>query len=369
MFTADVAIMNLSSVSAVSGLLLMIVTGCSGAEGGTGTDTSDVAIGGTKVLALDLKGEQSGTSPSAQNAYWTARLSEIVYLPLGSIPAKLKEIGVVSTLYVPFANTETDAQGFYLRTATAGFLVFRGSEKKVRDWSTNFDFIRKVQVGPQATIMHSGFQRAVDSVWPTIRKQLDVHAGASALPLYITGHSLGGAMAVYATYKSVFDGCLATKVPGDFGGVTKPWADSNIKIDRTGTNAESRCLASKISVTATYTFGQPAVGNNTFADELDARLKVTKTAYFRYVNANDPIPSAAAVGLVYPHIGNPSASSPDSHLAFLSPCGALVLGNQAGRDGLPASIPDHNMDEYYNKILGAAAGKLFKGTSASKCKP
>jgi Lipase (class 3) len=361
--------MNLLNVAAISGLFLMLATGCAASNGDPTSDSSDVAIGGTKVLAMDLKGEQSGTSPSAQNAYWTARLSDIVYQPLASIPAKLKELGVVSTLYVPFSNAETDAQGFYLRTPTAGFLVFRGSEKKVLDWSTNFDFIRKVQVGPQAVIVHSGFQRAVDSVWPTIRKQLDVHAGASALPLYITGHSLGGAMAVYATYKSLFDGCLATKVPGDFGGVTKPWAESNIKIDRTGTNAESRCLASRISVTATYTFGQPAVGNNVFADELDARLKATKTTYFRYVNANDPISSAAAVGLVYPHIGNPTSSSPDSHLAFLSTCGALVLGSQAGRDALPASVADHKMDEYYNKILGAAAGKLFKGQSASKCKP
>jgi triacylglycerol lipase len=84
-------------------------------------------------------------------------------------------------------------------------LAFRGTEvNKVADIRSDLN-ANPTQVGPKEEnrLVHTGFYDGFRAVEKKIREDLD-KAKRADLPLYITGHSLGGALAVVATY------CLAS---------------------------------------------------------------------------------------------------------------------------------------------------------------
>ena len=129
-------------------------------------------------------------------------------------------------------------------------LAFRGTEKKVSDWLTDARCVPTVE---GATKVHTGFLEAFtkvkDSEGRTARQVVEellsrpeAKEGGKALPLFITGHSLGGAMAM-----------LATKL---------------VASDVTG---------------ACYTFGAPRVANYEY-------FRWVKTPVYRIVNSSDVVP-------------------------------------------------------------------------------
>ena len=102
-------------------------------------------------------------------------------------------------------NAATDTQGFVAcrRDATGtgmAVICFRGT-KQVRDWITNLDIkpvaITSSRTGAIVGNMHEGFHDAYMSVHDDIAARLESYED---LPLYITGHSLGAALAVVATW-------------------------------------------------------------------------------------------------------------------------------------------------------------------------
>ncbi len=140
----------------------------------------------------------------------------------------------------------TDTQGFLaLRDAKNPknrFLVlaFRGTEpKKWKDWKTDFKgrLIEPMGGRPDERV-HEGFHDAFQAVTGQIKDALAEHGGP---PIYTTGHSLGGALAVLAT----------------------------------------RFIA-KDSQGACYTFGAPRVGN----DKLD---DIMFTPIYRVVHGADAV--------------------------------------------------------------------------------
>lgn len=116
-------------------------------------------------------------------------------------------------------------------------LIFRGTGTR-QDWRTN---VKLLQVNVEGAEVHGGFQKAFNSVEASIRKKVDplVEEGRT---LYLTGHSLGGALALIATREM-------------------------------GSDSSGAC----------YTFGSPRVGRFGFAREI-------KTPMYRVVNANDLVP-------------------------------------------------------------------------------
>lgn len=140
-----------------------------------------------------------------------------------------------------------DTQAFLARkpatSAADGMriLAFRGTESdKWRDIKTDVDAILvHPEDGLVSEQIHSGFYKAFCGIRKKIEKDLekDPH-----LPLYVTGHSLGGALAIVAT----------------------------------------RFIAAD-SLGACYTFGAPRVGNVHMG-------QVFKTPIYRVVNAADAVP-------------------------------------------------------------------------------
>ena len=134
---------------------------------------------------------------------------------------------------------EVDAERPYLVVA------FRGTEKKVSDWLTDSRCTPTIQGKAK---VHTGFLEAF-AVNPnggkSVKELLEEILGrpeASKMPLYITGHSLGGALAL-----------LATKLVAP--------------------NVNGAC----------YTFGAPRVGNYEY-------FRFIKTPVYRIVNSADVVP-------------------------------------------------------------------------------
>lgn len=124
-------------------------------------------------------------------------------------------------------------------------VCFRGTQQ-IRDWMTNI----KIKPTPIASPkgdgnmignMHDGFHSAYKAVEPAIKERLEKKE-VKDLPIYVTGHSLGGALSVVATW-----------------------------------------YLSAQKLAACYTFGAPRVGDQ----GLEGRFK---TPIYRIVNAADPVP-------------------------------------------------------------------------------
>ena len=145
-------------------------------------------------------------------------------------------------LLLAFDSAET--QGFMAKRRSAQsrrdmmVLSFRETEKKLKDWKTDLRIELKEVSGKKGRI-HAGFLDAFNAVSTDIQEKVEEHAG---VPLFITGHSLGGALAIVAT--------------------------RFLRAD---------CLA------ACYTFGSPRVGDRELSREF-------KTPIYRVVNAADGVP-------------------------------------------------------------------------------
>lgn len=158
------------------------------------------------------------------------------FTPSSISPADFKDIDKLKSFI-------QDTQGVVVARKAGGdqppmaVLVFRGTTN-IKDWITNANAVLK-QTPEGGDRIHPGFKAAYDNVKCQILKLLEEVEG---LPLYITGHSLGGALAICATYD----------LP-------------------------------KKRLAACYTFGGPRVGDQAFVDRF-------KTPIYRVVNGFDPVP-------------------------------------------------------------------------------
>jgi len=151
----------------------------------------------------------------------------------------------------PISDVMTDTQCFVVyRKGDATresfvAIIYRGTESMI-DWlKTNLDFrhedIGYPASGAYAGKMHRGFLQAYRSVADQIQHQID-DPRAADLPIYVAGHSLGGALAIVTAW-----------------------------------HIPSARLA------ACYTYGSPRVGNKELVDKFH-------TPIYRIINAADPVP-------------------------------------------------------------------------------
>lgn len=181
-----------------------------------------------------------------------ANISNYAYLDADEAKPRFKSMGYP---YHRFYDRK-GAQCHIVWNKEEFIIAFRGTEPKEHS-----DIIADLNIFPDHekcdglesvyTYVHDGFQNELDKLWPDIEKSV---AKIKKQKLYITGHSLGAAMATIAASR----------------------------------------LKSKVETL--YTFGSPRVGNRNFVDNLDVQ-------HYRFVNNNDVVPSAPWALLGYRHHG------------------------------------------------------------------
>ncbi len=156
---------------------------------------------------------------------------------------------------------DVDTQGIVARSDKVILAAFRGSESKA-DWNANLQAVK--DPGPLGGGVHEGFQDAFHAATFDIGNAIG-RLRDNNQQVWITGHSLGGALAV-----------LLAATLSDAG------------------------PSARIPVSGLYTFGSPRVGDKRFAKKFDQALKGVN---FRVVNLADLVPHLP-VEMRFSHGGN-----------------------------------------------------------------
>lgn len=202
-----------------------------------------------------------------QNAFFLATASELAYQPqdVGE-PAFREKLGLTATLY-----TSGNTQAYVGTNAEHIVVAFRGTESPatldgLKDMLLND--ARNLLIVPAGRLgtdfiaagvgarMHQGFINGLSEIWDPVFARVGDELEASERPLWLTGHSLGGALALLAGW--LF-------------------------------------LRRFVNVHQIYTFGAPMVGNKVATAAFDRELK---GKVFRYVNTEDPVPQLPTMSLV-----------------------------------------------------------------------
>jgi triacylglycerol lipase len=140
----------------------------------------------------------------------------------------------------------------------ATFVTFAGSDPgKIQDWITDFDAM------PSAQDLHTGFQNTIGNVWTSIKTAIE-NRPASEQPIFFTGHSLGGALAIVA--------------------------------------ASRAALELNIQGIAVYTFGSPRTGGTKFFGDYTPLLG---DSTFRLIDGTDIVPTVPPpLSGGYRHVGH-----------------------------------------------------------------
>jgi hypothetical protein len=268
-----------------------------------------------------------------RNATFLALACQFAYSPAESGEAAFRDELGMSAKLISVDNT----QAYVAANDAHVVLAFRGSQEPtnidgLKDWlMTNALNLLIVPTGPLGADFaaagvgarwHQGFVTAIEEVWDPVFAATTEHLKAKDRPLWVTGHSLGGALALLAAW---------------------------LFLRRT------------VAVHQVYTFGAPMVGNKDVADALNREFA---GKVFRYVNSPDPVPHLPMMSLVandFMHcdkampLGD-SAGAADL-LAFLKQLGSGVMGGVLSGNiadeawgAVKGRIAAHLLDDYHKVI-------------------
>jgi hypothetical protein len=220
----------------------------------------------TLELIEDAKGDP-------RNAATLSVASDLAYLPESEgAEAYRGQLGMEAKLF-SVGNTQA-----YVATNDEHILVaFRGTESPatiegLKDWlltdaadllilpegDLGTDFVA-AGVGAR---WHKGFMTALADIWDPLFEKVGAERKQNDRPLWLTGHSLGGALALLAGW---------------------------------------RFKRKFVSVHQIYTFGGPMVGNEEAVKAIDREFP---DKIFRYVNGPDPVPLLPTVSLLANQYGH-----------------------------------------------------------------
>lgn len=254
------------------------------------------------------------TSLSPNNAYWMAKLAKLSYLKRPDDSPDEKAIFEIlrdedNEFISVTGESKNSAQAILVEHDDFFCLAFRGTDSK-EDWLDNLNvFPEKVLFGQ----FHRGFWNSVEDVWaPLFQRYMELRLERKR-PLFLTGHSLGGAMATVAAAKLIH----------------WDWP-----------------------FTSVYTFGQPRSMTTATARIFNTEAK---GKVFRFQNNNDLVTRAPARLMGYSHVGTyihitddgTLCLEPGLWLRFLDAVdGAVDDLRERGLDG----IKDHSMASYLTAV-------------------
>ncbi|WP_234353030.1 lipase family protein [Streptomyces sp. NRRL B-1140] len=259
--------------------------------------------------------DHSATGYSLPHAYWMAQASRLAYADPDRVESTARGWGFdivrhfVSPHAMPFPIEDT--QAFVAASDRMIVVAFRGTEsRQIRDWLT--DTTTPPVPGPGGKgFVHHGFNQALASVHPQIRDTVH-ELRANNQSVWITGHSLGGALAMLAGARMYFE--------------------------------EPNHLPDGV-----YTFGQPRTCERLLAA---AHKTPFKNRHHRFVNNNDIVPTVPAEP-AFTHVGQLHYFDTAGRLHDTMPLvthladrakGVATAGDPfaAGSDG----VRDHAIDRY-----------------------
>lgn len=163
-------------------------------------------------------------------------------------------------------------QAFLAADQASIVICFRGTEvKEIEDWIT--DTRMKLVPGPMNGKVHAGFYNALSHVWQLVDKRIRQLDPDTSKSVFLTGHSLGAALATLAAAR---------------------WHDKGRR------------------VSAIYTYGQPRTGDHAFARNFNfAYLPTT----FRVVNQSDLVTRVPPRSFGYSHLGTFKYITSDGQVA------------------------------------------------------
>lgn len=215
-------------------------------------------------MPLELKEDAYG---DPANAHFLATASELAYLSAeAGVPAFEEQLGLKARL-IESGHTQC------WLGVNDGHVVcaFRGTEAPtsidgLKDWfladAMNLLVVPEGRLGTDLAAagvdarFHKGFVDALAAIWPQVQEAVEAEIKKEDRPLWLTGHSLGGALALLATWM---------------------------------------CDRRTINVHQVYTYGAPMIGNKVAAAAFD---KAFPEKIFRFVNLTDPVPMLPTLSLI-----------------------------------------------------------------------
>ncbi len=192
---------------------------------------------------------------SDRTAWLMAKMSKLAYLPFENDDTELKTALSEADFELIKCFNKDGTQAFLAKRNADKMMIlsFRGTQTDGLTLETFFDVLTDLyatmHTDKNGVKTHKGFQMAFQRVETEILRQIQKPADYG---LYITGHSLGGALALIAT--------------------------SAINSENLG---------------ACYTFGSPKVGNEEFDDKIKAPI-------YRVINSYDIVPFLPFTPLMSP---------------------------------------------------------------------
>jgi len=206
------------------------------------------------------------------------------------------------------SSAETDTQCFIVANDDAVVIAFRGTEAlKLHDWLTDLD-------ARMVNDQHEGFMKALRSVFTPVLEALQEFAPYPTKKVFVTGHSLGGALAMLLGMR----------------------------------------LCHRVD--AVYTFGQPRVGNRKFVADY---TPVLGAVTYRLVHEEDIVPRVPGVLMGFRHAGQEVFLNCAGFTQFNPPLLDKIASDAWGlwkswRAREEDVIRDHAMAKYLERIQKCA---------------
>jgi triacylglycerol lipase len=285
-------------------------------------------------MALD-----DSTAGSPRNALFLAKACDLAYYDEPEGPTRFRaELGLEAKLI-----SVDNIQVYVAANDTAIVVAFRGSQAPntldgLKDWlltnANNYLILPEGKSGTEfaaagvGTRFHRGFLDALEMIWEPLFAATDQAQKTKERPLWVTGHSLGGALALLAAW---------------------------------------RFQRNFLSVHEIITFGAPMIGNDAAAKAFEQEFS---GKIFRFVDYEDLVPHLPSVSLLanaYTHCLN-EVSMKAAEAATAEGFDALKhtagTGAEGGHD--PAMI-----DQLWGMVQGRIASHMianYQSRVEAKCK-
>jgi triacylglycerol lipase len=275
--------------------------------------------------------EPQATEFSPTNALLLAKLCEAAYSDSADAEdITLNQLNFSKFYWIDLTGNFEDVYAIGAARGDFAVVAFRGT-KDIQNWMTDFNstpvsFPWLFDSGPDVGDIHAGFGHALRDAWANVCDVVNVmiprppvEQGILISPqptLWLTGHSLGGALAVLT------------------GAVYNMWQQATMR-----------------PVAGVYTFGQPRVGLYKFCGNYD---QVLRPKTFRFVNKSDLVPRVPFRGFDYADLGRMIhfASNGAPSLESMEWANLLNRTFQSFADffrivgNLNVDVGDHSMDGY-----------------------